>query len=51
MGPVGALLPDLDEDRRRRIVADVRQAFQAWVTADAAHIPAACWLVRARNAG
>lgn len=50
MGPVGVLLPDLDEDRRRRIVAAVRQAFEAWVTSGVAHIPAACWLVRARNA-
>ena len=51
MGPVGALLADLDEDRRDRIVAAVRQAFQAWMTAGVAQIPAACWLVRARNAG
>ncbi|HYC98759.1 class I SAM-dependent methyltransferase [Brevundimonas sp.] len=51
MGPVGALLPDLDEDRRNRIVAVVRQAFEAWVTAGAAHITAACWLIRARNPG
>lgn len=51
MGPVGALLPDLDEDRRNRIVAAVRHAFEAWVTSGTAHITAACWLVRARNAG
>ncbi|MDP3801868.1 class I SAM-dependent methyltransferase [Brevundimonas sp.] len=51
MGPVGALLPDLDEDRRSRIVAAVRQAFEAWVTSGAAHITTACWLVRARNPG
>lgn len=51
MGPVGALLADLDEDRRDRIVAVVRQAFEAWVTAGVAQITAACWLVRARNAG
>lgn len=51
MGPVGALLPDLDEDRRSRIVAAVRQAFEAWVTSGTARITAACWLVQARNAG
>lgn len=51
MGPVGALLPDLDEDRRRRIVAAVRQAFERSVTAGVAHFTAACWLIRARNAG
>lgn len=51
MGPVGALLPDLDEDRRNRVVAAVRQAFAAYETAGVAEITAACWLVRARNAG
>lgn len=51
MGPVGALLPDLDEDRRGRIVAAVRQAFERYVTAGVAHITAACWLIRARNGG
>lgn len=51
MGPVGALLPDLDDGRRSRIVAAVRQAFEAYVTAGVAHITAACWLVRARNTG
>lgn len=51
MGPVGALLPDLDETRRHRITAAVRQAFEIYVTAGSAHVTAACWLVRARNAG
>ena len=49
MGPVGALLPDLDEPLRSRIVAAVRQAFEPYVTGGAAHITAACWLVRARG--
>ena len=51
MGPVGALLADLDGDRRERIVAVVRQAFEAWVTGGVAQITAACWMVRARNPG
>ena len=51
MGLVGGLLPDLDEARRDGVLAAVRQAFEAYVTDDTAHFTAACWLIRARNAG
>lgn len=51
MGPVGGLLPDLDEARRDRVLAAVREAFEDYVTDGAAHFTAACWLIRARNAG
>lgn len=51
MGPVGGLLPDLDEARRDRVLAAVMAGFEAWVSGDAAHFTAACWLVRADHAG
>jgi SAM-dependent methyltransferase len=51
MGPVGGLLPDLDEARRDRVLAAVNKAFEAHVSDGAARFTAACWLIRARRAG
>lgn len=49
MGPVGLLLPALEDQRRRRILAAVRQGFDVYVSAGAANFTAACWRIQARN--
>jgi SAM-dependent methyltransferase len=51
MGPVGLLLPALEDRRRGRVVAAIRPAFDTYVSAGAATFTAACWLVHARNQG
>lgn len=49
MGPVGLLLPELDEERRGEFIEAVRQAFDIYVSSGVARFTAACWIVQASN--
>lgn len=49
MGPVGLLLPELDEERRGEFIEAVRQAFDIYVSSGVAKFTAACWIVQASN--
>lgn len=48
MGPVGDLLPTLDEATRSEVERRVDAAFDAWVEGGVARFTAACWMVTAR---
>jgi len=48
MGPLGRILPTLEEEERRHVIATVRAAFDPFVRGDAVHFTAACWEVTAR---
>jgi hypothetical protein len=48
MGPLGRILPTLQEEQRRHVIATVRAAFDPFVHGDAVHFTAACWEVTAR---
>jgi SAM-dependent methyltransferase len=50
-GPLGRMLPELDEPTRTRVIGAVRPAFDAYVHGDEVRFDAACWMVRARRAG
>ncbi|WP_231905674.1 class I SAM-dependent methyltransferase [Streptomyces davaonensis] len=48
LGPLGQLLPDVDERTRIRIVTTVRAAFDPYVHGTEVRFTAACWVVSAR---
>ncbi|AIO65159.1 class I SAM-dependent methyltransferase [Burkholderia oklahomensis] len=48
LGPVGQILPELDEPARARVVDAVRAAFDPYVRGADVRFTAACWLVGAR---
>lgn len=48
MGPLGRVLPTLDEPRRHEVLAQVRRAFEPFVRSDTAQFQAACWRIVAR---
>ncbi|MEV6280692.1 class I SAM-dependent methyltransferase [Nocardia sp. NPDC051832] len=47
LGPVGMLLPSVDEQTRARVVAAVRPAFEPFVHGDRVRYTAACWMLSA----
>ncbi|MET0286806.1 MAG: class I SAM-dependent methyltransferase [Polyangiales bacterium] len=48
LGPLGVMLPDLDEALRERVLETVLRAFEPYVFGDEVRFLAACWTVRAR---
>lgn len=50
LGPLGLLLPELDEALRARAIAAARAAFEPYVHGAQVRYMAACWSVRARAA-
>ncbi|WP_336298789.1 class I SAM-dependent methyltransferase [Streptomyces cinnabarinus] len=48
LGPLGQLLPDVDERTRERIVTTVRAAFEPFVHGTEVRFTAACWVVGAQ---
>jgi SAM-dependent methyltransferase len=48
LGPLGRLLPQLDEQKRARIIESVRSAFDPFVHGAEVRFAAGCWTVRAR---
>ncbi|CAL9325691.1 MULTISPECIES: class I SAM-dependent methyltransferase [Streptomyces] len=50
LGPVGMILPEADEETRKRIVETVRPAFDPFVRGADVRFTAACWMVSARAA-
>lgn len=42
MGPIGLILPDLDQSLRERVITALDDAFAAFVTGDAERFTAAC---------
>ncbi|MGE0420804.1 MAG: class I SAM-dependent methyltransferase [Reyranellaceae bacterium] len=51
LGPLRRLLADVGEDVRARAVDAVRAALAKHLTPDGIALPAACWLITARNPG
>jgi SAM-dependent methyltransferase len=49
-GPLGRILPEVDEQTRTRVIEAVRPAFDAYVHGAEVRFEAACWMVRARGA-
>ncbi len=47
-GPVGRLLPEMDEQTRTRLIDTVRPAFDPYVHGAEVRFTAACWMIRAR---
>ena len=50
LGPLGRVLPQLDEKARARVVEAVRGAFDPYVHGNEVRFTAACWTVGARRA-
>ena len=48
LGPLGRVLPQLDEQQRTRIVEAVQAAFTPYVHGTQVRFTAACWTIRAR---
>ncbi|WP_328869442.1 class I SAM-dependent methyltransferase [Streptomyces sp. NBC_00287] len=48
LGPLGLILPDVDEKIRPRVIETVRAAFEPYVQGAEVRFTAACWLVDAR---
>ena len=48
LGPVGRMLQQADDERRARVVATVRPAFDPYVHGAEVRFTAACWMVGAR---
>lgn len=48
LGPLGLILPDVDEETRERVVEAVRPAFDKYVHGTEVRFTAACWVVDAR---
>jgi hypothetical protein len=48
LGPLGRVLPQLDERVRARVMQDVRAAFDPYVHGAEVRFTAACWTVGAR---
>jgi ubiquinone/menaquinone biosynthesis C-methylase UbiE len=51
LGPLGQVLPDVDEPTRAAVVDTVRAAFDPYVHGAEARFTAACWMVRAAAPG
>lgn len=51
LGPLGRVLPQLDDRTRERILERVRPAFEPYVQGAEVRFTAACWMVGARAAG
>jgi SAM-dependent methyltransferase len=49
LGPLGRILPDVDEQTRARVIDLVRPAFDRYVLGDKVHFNAACWMVGASS--
>jgi SAM-dependent methyltransferase len=47
-GPLGRILPDVDEKTRAKVIEIVRPAFDPFVRGAEVHFTAACWMVTAR---
>jgi hypothetical protein len=47
-GPLGQILPAVDDRTRAQVVATVRAAFDSYVHGSEVRFTAACWMVRAR---
>lgn len=50
LGPVGVVLQQMDEPRRREVVRQLRVAFEPYVQGETVRLHAACWTVGARAA-
>ncbi|PWI13195.1 SAM-dependent methyltransferase [Streptomyces sp. Act143] len=50
LGPLGMVLPDVDEETRPKVVDAVRAAFEPFVHGPEVRFTAACWVVEARAA-
>jgi hypothetical protein len=48
LGPVGQVLPEVDEPTRTRVIEAVRAAFDPYVHGEETRFVAACWVVGAR---
>ncbi len=48
LGPVGQALREADESTRRRVIVDLRTAFQTFVEGPEVKFVAACWMISAR---
>ena len=51
LGPVGLILPEVDEQTRARVIETVRAAFDSFVHGDEVRFTAACWMLTARAVG
>ena len=49
LGPLGRVLPELDERTRSKILGAVRAAFDPYVHGTEVRFTAACWMIRARK--
>jgi ubiquinone/menaquinone biosynthesis C-methylase UbiE len=49
LGPVGLALKNADEERRARVLAVVRAAFEPYVAGGEVRFNAACWMLAARS--
>jgi SAM-dependent methyltransferase len=49
LGPVGQLLPELDEHMRADVVRTVTAAFDRYIQGGHVRFTAACWMLRAQN--
>ena len=50
LGPLGRILPDLDERSRKQITETIRPAFDPYIDGADVRFTAACWLITARAA-
>jgi SAM-dependent methyltransferase len=51
LGPLGRVLPRLDEQARRQVIDAVRAAFDRYVHRSEVRFQAACWAIAARSNG
>jgi hypothetical protein len=51
LGPLGRILPDVDDPTRTRVIAAVRAAFEPYVHGAEVRFTAACWVVDAKASG
>ncbi len=49
LGPLGRILPDLDESRRKAIIDAVRPAFEPYVHGETVRLDVACWMIEAEG--
>jgi ubiquinone/menaquinone biosynthesis C-methylase UbiE len=49
-GPLGRVLPEVDEHTRRQVIETVRPAFDPYVHGPEVRFTAACWMIGARGA-
>src|SRR5688572_9987586 len=50
-GPLGRILPEVDEATRAKVIETVRPAFDPYVHGEEVRFTAACWMIAARAAG